>query len=344
MKTQKYKYKAISVVLSSLIFAGSACANLQPAKLFANLPSNCPTPDAFDIAPNGNLTLSCVNYADKNSEGELLSITPQGVVSHLATVPRLNEKRKSNPMGIAYGPDGELYVADARGVKNGRILKLTFNNNKLASTEVIAKGINPNGLRYHNGYIYITQLVMPKVKTKNNTSAIYRFKASDRNIKVTNTLADKQIIFSTETENAHVKFGLDGIAFDKQGNLFTANLGDGIVYKLTLNNNGKVTSKSIYATVPAEARVDGIAFDQHDNLYLAGFGQNQIFKIDNKQTLTKLADYPDNDGSNGQIDQPADLIVYNNKLIISNFDLMKGKGIRNTKHSKPYTLSSINLD
>jgi len=334
----------ITFTLAMMALLPSVCvANLQSAQLFANLPENCPTPDAFAIAPNGSLTLSCPNFANKKLQGELFSLSPKGEVSHLATVPTLALKSKANPMGIAYDEKGALYVADARGIKKGRILKLTFNKNTLDKTEVIATGINPNGLRYFNGGIYITQLKMPKVKSTHMTSAIYRFDASDRNLHMENTLADTHLIFSVETKNPDVQVGLDGIAFNSKGELFTANLGDGEVYKLIINQQGKVVDKALYASVSKTARVDGIIFDNKDNLYLAGFGQNQIFKIDTNKHITKIADYPDNDGSNGQIDQPADLIIYQNKLIISNFDLMKGKGLRNSKHSKPYTLSYIDL-
>lgn len=59
-----------------------------------------PTPYAFDIASDGSLTLYCTNFADKNLEGELFYLTQNGEVSHLATVPRLSEERKSNPMEL----------------------------------------------------------------------------------------------------------------------------------------------------------------------------------------------------------------------------------------------------
>ena len=310
---------------------------------FATLPDNCPTPDAFDIAPDGSLTLSCPNFANKNLEGELFSLNHRGEVSHLVSVPRLKEKNKANPMGIAYGPDGALYVADSRGVKQGRILKLSFDGRKLINTEVIATGLNPNGLRYFKGALYATQLTMPKVKSTNNTSGIYRIDVNARNLQLSNTLADPQLIFSVETQNPQKQIGLDGLAFDSKGHLYTANMGDGIVYKLTLDDAGQVTTTEDYAKVPWQASVDGMTFDQYDNMYLAGFASNQLFKIDSQQNVTVLADYPDNDGTNGQLDQPADLLVYGDKLIISNFDLMVGNGMENTQHGKPYTLSYFPL-
>lgn len=335
-------------VISALLLSVNAQAadtqnNIQPAKLFANLTDNCPTPDAFAIAPDGSLTLSCPNFANNKLQGELLSIAPNGEVAHLATIPTLNLTRKANPMGIAYDDNGDLYVADSRGIKHGRILKMSFDKNKLLNTEVIASGINPNGLRYRDGAIYITQLNMPNVKSSKNISAIYRFNASDRNVKVANTLDDEQLIFSIETQNPSIGFGLDGIAFSPNGTLFAANLGDSEVYQLTQDKHGNVTEHHLYASLPNDTRIDGLAFDDEGNLYLAGFGLNQIFKITEQQQVIKLADYSDNDGSNGQIDQPADLIVYQDKLVISNFDLMTNHGLRNSEHSKPYTLSYIEL-
>lgn len=334
----------ITTILISLSIAScGVMANQNHSKLFSNLPENCPTPDAFDIAPNGSLTLSCPNFANKKLEGELLTLLDNGDVKHLATVPRLSENRKANPMGIAYGKDGGLYIADARGVKKGRILKLTFVDNKLIRTDIIASGLNPNGVRYHNGAIYVTQPKMPKIKSAKNTSGIYRFEETDRDIKVSNTLKDKNLIFSVQTENPDKKIGLDGLAFDSKGFLYTANLGDGIVYKLELSQSGGVLNQQTYANVPKQASVDGMIFDENDNLYLAGFASNQILKIDTEKNVTVLADFPDNDGSNGQLDQPADLMVYKNMLVISNFDLLTGKGFENSKHGKPYTISYIPL-
>lgn len=324
--------------------AASEPVSLQPAKLFANLPESCATPDAFAVAPDGTLTLSCPNFANNKLKGELLSISAKGEVSHLATVPTLGLKRKANPMGLDYDESGALYVADARGVKQGRVLKMTFNGKELVNTEVVASGLNPNGIRYYDGAIYVSQPMMPKVKSDKMTSGIYRFKLSDRNLKLTNTLKDSQLIFTDVTNHPDIQFGLDGLAFDKAGNLYTTDLGDGEVFKLSLNKEGKVTQQQLFSQLPPESRGDGMVFDTQDNLYIAGLAFNQIFKIDNQGVVTTIADYPDNDGTDGQLDQPVDVMVYRDKLIISNFDLMKGPGFRNSQHDKPYTLSYIELN
>lgn len=317
---------------------------LSNAKLFVTLPSYCPTPDAFDIAPDGSLTLSCPNFADKNKPGVLMRITKEGKVTKLFEMPVLESSGISKPMGIAYDEEGALYVCDNQTNK-GRLLRITFNKNQIIATETIAFGFSAiNGLRYYKGHLYITQTDLPKLKKEKTVSGVYRFKVTDKNIKVNNNRLDKNLIYTSITQNPKRQFGLDGLVFNKKGELFVGNLGDATIYKLTLNSTGKVVKDEIYAKLPINAAPDGINIDNEGNLYVAGFARNQIFKIDTNKNVQLLAEYPDNNGANGELDQPADVIVYHGKLIISNFDLMTGNGMINSKHDKPYTISYIDLN
>lgn len=315
--------------------------NLHSAKLFVSLPVNCPTPDGLAIAPNGSLTLACTNYANKgNKPGMLLSISPTGKITNIGQTPGKKKNSKGRPMGIAYAPDGSLYACDS-----GRILRLTFKNGEIATTEIVARGLtSPNGIRIHNGAIYVSLLQMKNIKSVNMTSAIYRFSLNDRNVKVTSTENDHQLLFKVETKNPIRQFGLDGLVFDKKGHLYTGNFGDGEIYKLTLNEDGKkVANKEIYAQLPNDTGLDGITIDKTGNLYVAGFLKNQILKVNTNRDVSIIAQYPDNNSSKGEIDQPSEVIVYGNKLVVSNFDLLRGEGIVNSKHSAPYTLSYIQL-
>ncbi|MBT8155659.1 SMP-30/gluconolactonase/LRE family protein [Epibacterium ulvae] len=318
-----------------------------PSELFASLPDTCPTPDAFAITPEGNLTLSCPNYAGSagQQQGALLGLTPDGTPFDIGTLSQFTQDGKTRPMGMAYAPDGALFIADNRGGNDGRVLRVTFEDGKIATTEVVASGLSsPNGLRYHNGGIYITQLRLPNVAGPHIASGIYRFNETDRDLVVPSDGTSETLIFLDHTTNPNVGFGLDGLVFDAQGHLYTANLGDGIVYKLSLDAKGKVISQQVHTTVPTTVGPDGMSIDDKGNLYLAGLRSNQIIKVDPQGKTSVLTENGDSDGANGELDQPADLIVYNGKLIVSNFDLMKGDGIVNQGHSKPYTLSTIDLN
>ncbi len=60
--------------------------------------------------------------------------------------------------------------------------------------------------------------------------------------------------------------------------------------------------------------------------------------------MTRIAQSPDCDGSDGGLDQPGEPIVWQGKLIVSCFDAVTGADKVNTAHDKPYTLAQIELD
>ncbi|WP_282055796.1 SMP-30/gluconolactonase/LRE family protein [Maribacter luteus] len=345
-----YQKHIKSLTLTLLIVIGvnhitAQQINLKPAKLFVGLPSFCPTPDAFDIAPDGSLVLSCPNFADKTLPGILVKINKDKKITKLIEIPGVTKDRNSNPMGIAYAPDGSLFVCNNQGRNQGQVLCITFDEKGNHTIEIVAEGmVQPNGIRYHDGALYVTQPAMPKIRTENHVSGLYRFKTSDRNILINNDKSDSNLIYTAETINPNRKVGLDGLVFNKAGELIVGDFGDGELIKLILDEEGKVTKEEMFANLPKATGIDGINTDSNDNIYVAGFCQNQILKVDPKGNVTLIADYDDNDGANGQIDQPADIIVYMNNIIISNFDLMTGEGIINSKHSKPYTLSYIKIE
>ena len=62
--------------------------------------------------------------------------------------------------------------------------------------------------------LFVTVPKLPKFNTTKNTSGVYRFKLTDRNIEVKNDSTDSNLIFTTQTQNTQRQFGLDGITFD----------------------------------------------------------------------------------------------------------------------------------
>lgn len=341
-------------IFTTIIFLTVGCSSLNKtpkrsnvsalmqAKLFADLPDNCVTPDAFDVSPRGQLTLSCPNYA-RSMSGTLVNVSDLGEVTEIEFLS--SELRPVRPMGIAYAPDGSLFIADNVGNDQGRLIRVFFDKNGVISqSEIVAEGLtSPNGVRYHNGYIYLTQPQLPKAKSKHMLSGIYRFKITDRNIQIPSDGSSNHVLFIAKTKNPTRQLGLDGLVFDKEGSLYASNLGDAIIYKLRFNADGEISQVINFAQLPKNIGPDGINIDGTGNFYVAGFLTNEIYMVDTIGNVKLIAKYPDNSGANGGIDQPADLIVYKNKLIISNFDLMSGQGIVNKGHSKPYTLSYIEL-
>ncbi|MDF9831712.1 DUF4965 domain-containing protein [Parabacteroides sp. PF5-6] len=327
---------------------------LQTSKLFVELPDYCPTPDGMAIAPNGDLVVACPNFADISQPACLIRINKEGKVTKWTEVPVLPETGWASPMGIAFHENGDLYICDNQGwsgaekaQNKGRVLRLRFENDRLTETIVVASGMeHPNGIRIREGKLYVTQSSLSKIKDPSGllVSGVYCFDANDRNIKVNNTLEDKNLLTTVITKNKDVQYGLDGIVFDPQGNLYVGNFGDGALHKMVMDASGKVISSEVWAQDPTQLRTtDGICIDDDGNIWIADFSENAVAKVDKQGKIQRIAQSPDCDGSNGGLDQPGEPIVWNGKLIVTCFDIVTGPDKTNTGHDKPFTIAQIEL-
>ncbi|MBQ4037226.1 MAG: SMP-30/gluconolactonase/LRE family protein [Clostridia bacterium] len=327
---------------------------MKKSKLFAALPDYVSTPDGMAIDPEGNLILACPNYADQTKPGCILKIDKDKNIRKWFDVPCRADTGLASPMGIAFGPDGDLYICDNQGwpgrpelLEKGRILRVRMQGDEIVKTTVVADGMeHPNGMRIRDGFIYVTQSSLPKVKHPSGklVSCVYRFRLEDENVLVTNTLEDKNMLVTFVTENPDDQYGADGIEFDREGNLLVGNFGDGAVYKVTFNEDLSVKSCGVWAQDRENLEsTDGMIMDGDGNLYIADFCVNAIVKILPDGTVTKLAQNGDTDGLNGELDQPGEPIIWNGKLIVSCFDTVCGGITVNSKHDPVATLAEIEL-
>ena len=374
---------ALSVVLFSTTGCSTKCslggsrdASLQTPKLLATLPDSCPTPDGLAIDGEGRLVVACPNYADQTKPACLIRVDKMSLaVTPWVHVPVLAETGVACPMGIAFGADGDLYVCDNQGWKGtpqgqfkGRILRLKIRDNQVVATTVVAEGMeHPNGVRVRNGFLYVTQSLMSRVKDPSGlvVSAVYRFRTDASNIKVGNTLNDPNILATFLTHNRFCQYGVDGLVFDSKGNLFVGNFGDGTLHKLTFDSAGQVTANSVFAKTDLDTTLDpkkpgfltratrakmrttdGICVDDQDNIYVADFSNNAIAKVTPAGRITVLAQNGDTDGRDGGLNEPGEPIVWNGRLVVSNFDAVSGPDHTdkvNTKHDPSSTLSVLTL-
>ena len=230
----------------------------------------------------------------------------------------------------------------------GRILRVRMNGDTIEKVTEVATGMeHPNGIRVCGDYVYVTQSLLTKVETEsgNLLSCVYRFKLDDENIKITNTLEDPDILVTYETYNPDDQYGMDGIVFDKEGNMYVGNFGDGEIFKVSFNPDGSIKENVSYAKDPANLRsVDGLSIDEYGNLYAADFVVNAIAKIDPTGKVTRIAQSPDTDGLNGELDQPGEPCVWNGKIAVSCFDCVTGGDKVNTAHELPATMSLLEIE
>jgi sugar lactone lactonase YvrE len=363
----------VCLSLAPLPGAAGEGAGARKPHLLATLPESFPTPDGMAIDGEGNLVVACPNFGDPKQPGCLIKIDRSHRVTKWVDVPPLLETGHAYPMGIAFGPDGDLYVCDNQnwptgngneGERNqGRLLRLRIRGNRIEKTTVVAHAIShPNGVRVYRDQLYVTVSMLPKVKREDGllTSAVYRFRPEDAGVAVSNTLADKNLLVTFVTQNRDCQYGADGLVFDSRGNLLVGNFGDGALHRVTFDQEGRVTGNTVFAktdfnTPLSDAQfgakmtqakmrtTDGICIDAQDNVYVADFSNNAVCRVNPQGQITVLAQSPDGDGSDGGLDQPGEPILWDGKLVVTCFDMVTGPDKVNTKHDRPSTIAYLEL-
>ncbi|MDO4647592.1 MAG: phage head-tail adapter protein [Eubacteriales bacterium] len=331
---------------------------MQTSRLFALLPEEyvC-TPDGMEIDKNGDLIVSCPNYADENMSGCVIRITPDKKIEKWFDVPVHPETGIARNMGIAFDSEYSLYICDNQGWSGeerlafkGRIVKVEFDENrKVKGWYTVANNMeHPNGIRIYKDYMYVTQSYLTKVPDESGclVSCVYRFPLDAKDIQITNTMEDQHIFTTFVTHNPACQYGADGIEIDDAGYLYVGNFGDGEVWRMKLDEKGDMVDKEVYARNPDElVSTDGMIMDENTGtLYIADFNHNAIVAVDKNRNVHRVAQSPDCDGFNGELDQPGEPIIWQGKIVATCFDLVTDETKVNTQHELPATMAELDLE
>ncbi|CAN5398211.1 hypothetical protein BH09BAC4_BH09BAC4_29560 [soil metagenome] len=321
--------------------------NIQP-RIAYTLPEAYNTPDGLALAPDNTMLLSVNNAGNPAYPAVILRLTDQGY-SVFATPTPSPATGKASPFDIAYGPDGNVYYCDNQFTNDPsfKSRRIRIVNGQPTAIEAVVEGFRlSNGLVWKGNTLYVTdsQWDLPGI---DNGSAIFRFTLDELNvvngsnpIKLIPLSLDPHILttFVTQLGPDGDDLGCDGIDYDSQGNLFTGLFGNGTMYKMTLNPDGSLATKTEFAKLPC---VDGLVINREtDNIYVCDAKNNAIRIVSPAGVMRVLAQNGDTDGTDGRLDEPAEVLIRSNKLYISNYDVPQ-KGTINTKSDAPHTLSVL---
>jgi sugar lactone lactonase YvrE len=338
--------------LSPASGAAEGQAKYRPS-LYMELPEYCNTPDAMAVDGQGNLIVSVPNFNDPTYPGILLKITPDRTRRIAFPMPVHPDTKRSGPMGVDMGPDGNLYVADAQyfyARHASRLIRVNRENGRMVGSEVVAKGFNlANAVKWKGNEVYVTETFLDTPKKK-GMGAVYRLSMEELNdgpVEIKPGGKDPHVLATFQAKGGKGKnpASADGMCFDADGNLYTGLFGTGAFFRLTFDEKGNVDSKECLLRTDRLPCVDGIFYDDKVGMiYITDSAQNAVHAYDvSADTLETLWENEDTDGSGGLLDQPCEPRVWNGKLIVVNFD-MPMPGMRNTTHDRPHTISAIDLD
>jgi sugar lactone lactonase YvrE len=344
------------------------------ARLLIRLPTSCNTPDGAALDAEGNIILSIPNFNNGVLLKDGLIETP--AAPKMVKIDKNNELTtwyefreedmhpdtgKIGPMDCAFGPDGNLYIADMQifwdNHHQSRLLRINVIDGRPVSMDVVVEGfIVANGMVWKGDTLFVTETVLahPKKGERNPQllSGVYAFKIDE--------IKNGCLILPPYEENnperhlmevfrssGRVGFGADGVTVDGKGNLYTSIIEDGLIYKTSFDDKGEPVETRLFAGSGNMVSADGIVWRKEDNrIYVADILNNAVHVVDMKGNVQTLHKNPDTDGADGSLDQPCEMLIRGNELIVINMDMPweDPTGLLvNTTIDEPYTISVIPL-
>ena len=182
-------------------------------------------PNGLALDGNGNLWIAESKYP------AILKLSPSGDLTTIST--GMHELLFLWPNDLCFGPDGALYFTDSGILLNdlvgieepeavydlefdGRIVRIDPNTN---ICEIIDRGLRfPNGIVFGLGgeYLYVNETL---------TGDVFHYRIIDGRVEGSRQLFGN--VMAKPCEKYHKMAGPDGMAFDKEGNLYVCVLQQG---------------------------------------------------------------------------------------------------------------------
>ena len=341
-------------------------------RLLVRLPDELNTPDGAAMSPDGNIILSIPNFnndalvaegtIEEPSPPRMVSLSPDNVLTTWYTFQPEDmhpDTGRIGPMDCAFGPDGNLYFNDMQALWDGshksRILRINVQDGKAIDTDVVATGfILTNGMVWKGETLFVTESVLGVEEGTDAPllSGVYAFDLDEFGngpvvIPPYDAAGPDERLVEVFRSSGRVGFGADGIAVDGDGNLYTTIVEDGVIYKTTFDENGDPSETRLLAEWEGMSSSDGIVWRAEDNrLYVADLLGNAVHAVDMDGTVHMLHKNADTDGADASLDEPAEVILRGNELIIVNMDMPWDDPqdlLTNSTIDRPYTLSVIDL-
>ena len=361
---------SLAVCLAAGLLVAPGCdaggSGIARPKLLISLPDYANTPDGMTLdEKTGDIYLCCPNLKDQKYPAVLLKIDKKNKVTKFYDFPKSAlhpGSGKIGTMGLDIGPDGNLYIADNQYFwdKNyaSRLIRVNIKDGKPTGTDILVEGTKlSNAIIWRGNTIYISDTFFD-VPDKPGISGIWRFSLDELNtgkpVKLDPKAFDPHTIgktdphliatFQTFANHRGDTAGADGLTFDKDGNLYCGNFGDGVISKISFDDKGNVISNKILIKDAKMPSADGMFYDaKRDLIFIADSERNAVrsFTTDGK-LATVWENGGNTTGADGLLDQPCEVLVRGDTIFVACFDL-SFPGLLNQTNDSVHSVSIIEL-
>ena len=250
-------------------------------------------------------------YLPDRVTGNILRVdpkSPKSVVVGRIEAREIKEKKvNADPSGIAFDPQGDLFVAVGPFGEVVRIGGADLNPAKPGVAQTFATGTaGANGIVFdRQGNLFVSGGASGIVyRVGPNGGAAQPAVQIDKHSR---TLPDGK------AQQATVANGLE---LDSKGVLHVADTARGAIWKVVIGADGKGGKPTLLAQNPLLEGADGLAFDRSGRLWVAANERNAIVRITPDGQVQEIA----KNGSSGPLEFPAAIVFVGDTAYIANYD------------------------
>ena len=250
-------------------------------------------------------------YLPDRVAGNVLRVEPQApkpvVVGRIESREIKGKKVNADPSGIAFNPQGDLFIAVGPFSEVVRIRASELNPAKPGTAQTFATGTaGANGMVFdRQGNLFVSG---------GASGIVYRVgpnggaeQPAVQIEKHTRTLPDGK------TQQATV---VNGLEIDSKGVLYVADTARGAIWRVAIGADGKGGKPTLLAQSPLLEGADGLAFDRNGKLWVAANERNAIVTVTPDGQVQEIA----KNGSSGPLEFPAAIVFVGGTAYIANYD------------------------
>jgi len=250
-------------------------------------------------------------YLPDRVTGNILRVDPKAsksvVVGRIEAREIKEKKVNADPSGIAFNPQGDLFIAVAPFSEVVRIRVADLNPAKPGATQPFATGTaGANGIVFdRQGNLFVSGGASGIVYRVGPNGGVAQ--PAVQIDKHSRTLPDGK---------AQQAIVANGLELDSKGVLHVADTARGAIWKVVIGADGKSGKPLLLAQSPLLEGADGLAFDRSGRLWVAANERNAILTVTPEGQVQEIA----KNGGSGPLEFPAAITFVGNTAYIANFD------------------------